>query len=58
MTTDNDDTAALRKNPSRTLMDRMAQSAEADEEAANAMWEQPKDEEGKRVRHSTTDGAA
>lgn len=45
MTSDNDDTihAALRKNPSRALMDRMTQSSEADEEAANAMWEQPED---------------
>lgn len=33
--------AALRKNASRALMDRMAQSTEADEDAANAMWEQP-----------------
>lgn len=35
--------AALRKNASQALMDRMAQSTEADEDAANAMWEQPDD---------------
>lgn len=32
--------AALRKNAARALMDRMAENTEADEDAANAMWEQ------------------
>lgn len=32
--------AALRTTASRALMDRLAQSTEADEDAVNAMWEQ------------------
>jgi len=32
--------AALRKSASHALLDRLAHSAEADEDAVNAMWEQ------------------
>jgi len=32
--------AALRKSASHALLDRLAQSAKADEDAVNAMWEQ------------------
>jgi Arc/MetJ family transcription regulator len=35
--------AALRKSASRALLDRLAQSTEADEDAVNEMWEQPGD---------------
>ena len=35
--------AALRKSASHALLDRLAQSTEADEGAVNAMWEQPDD---------------
>jgi Arc/MetJ family transcription regulator len=35
--------AALRKSASRALLDRLAQNTEDDEDAANAMWEQPSD---------------
>ena len=31
--------AAVRKNASQALMDRMAQNSEADEELANVMWD-------------------
>jgi len=33
--------AALRKNASHALLDRLAQSTETDGDVVNAMWEQP-----------------
>jgi Arc/MetJ family transcription regulator len=35
--------AALRKSASHALLDRLAQNADDDEDAVNAMWEQPGD---------------
>ena len=35
--------AAVRKSASHALLDRLAQSNEADEDAVNAMWEQPRE---------------